>query len=280
MRYLSWINFLLGTLIIILATQIILTQVKAFFAVVSSENHLMPDKEYKQKTQAEPTRENYNVIVERNLFQVDSGYQDHESDIEPQEPELEFTNYRFANIGLTLLGTVYTKVNPSIAVIKDENAKTENNYMLGDIINGYEIVAIRRKKALVQKNGDRILLVQAKGLGDTESMENDEENVQIVKKEDIRNQMQNFSKFFSNVGVMPYTEYGKVTGAKITYIRNGTFVANLGLKVNDILKSIDGKKIKNYQEAMELYETMDKKSRVRLEIERDGRTIFQDFDLK
>src|SRR4030042_5500304 len=108
MRYLSWINFLLGTLIIILATQIILTQVKAFFAVVSSENHLMPDKEYKQKTQAEPTRENYNVIVERNLFQVDSGYQDHESDIEPQEPELEFTNYRFANIGLTLLGTVYT----------------------------------------------------------------------------------------------------------------------------------------------------------------------------
>jgi general secretion pathway protein C len=80
--------------------------------------------------------------------------------------------------------------------------------------------------------------------------------------------------------VVPYLENGKIRGVKITYIRRGTFISTLGLQKNDVIKSIDGRRIKNAAEGMELYDSLTKRDRVRLEIVRDGRTFNQDFRIK
>ena len=74
MRYLNWINLVIATLIVFVGVQIVLKHVEAYFTVLPSENRLMAAARKNPEKPVTKNNENFNIIVERNLFQVENGY--------------------------------------------------------------------------------------------------------------------------------------------------------------------------------------------------------------
>ena len=63
MSYLNWLNFIIGTLIIILATHIILSHVEAYFLVLPSEKQFTDAIQTEQIVEKTTTVENLDIIV-------------------------------------------------------------------------------------------------------------------------------------------------------------------------------------------------------------------------
>ncbi|MCD6309519.1 MAG: hypothetical protein J7M18_02330, partial [Candidatus Eremiobacteraeota bacterium] len=83
-----------------------------------------------------------------------------------------------------------------------------------------------------------------------------------------------------DVNFTPVSRNGKPYGIKLTYLRKGSFLEDLGFKAGDIMLSINGQDLRNPEDALRAIQIMRNEELVSLRMERRGKFIQLEIQIK
>ena len=233
---------------------------------------------------AKPSRprfSSYQAIIDRNLFDTVTQSQAEEKTAE----SIEVEKLQETKLNLKLWGTVTGSGKKAYAVIEDKNKREQGLYRTGDSIQNATIKMILRKKVVLRANGkDEVLTMEdekgrtaarpasSSGEGRTYDRDVDSRETKRLDRNRIDHVLNNINRLMNQAKVRPYFKDGKPNGLLLTHIRRNSLFTDLGLKSGDIVKGVNGKRIRSVEDAMDFYNNLKNSSSVQLEIERRGET--------
>lgn len=102
----------------------------------------------------------------------------------------------------------------------------------------------------------------------------------LVSQERLELEMKNFAQLLNQAQVSPSFENGKSVGYNIRNIAPGSVYEQLGLKNQDLIKSINGNAIDSPEKALELFRLLRNEKTVQLSLVRDGSPLNLTFHIK
>jgi len=251
---------------------------------VMPESFLLSDEhlpnEITDNTSLEPvkpglSKNQYDVIVTRNLFKVDIEEKEEtfqKEETEDQEPEkLEVTNLK-----LVLWGTV-TGDSDVYAVIEDKKVRQQSLYQVGDSIQEAIVKKILRHEVILTYQGkDQVLemetdrkSVSKSGLGRPVKKTNF--NAAAVKKTMINNPQDDIGAIMKQVKFRPHFTAGEPDGLMVYGIRPNSVFRKMGLRNGDIIKDINGTQIVSAEDASSLFSEVEDADDARVTLFRRGK---------
>jgi len=147
----------------------------------------------------------------------------------------------------------------------------------GDMINGFTLegaggnYAIFSKddknyKVMLSKNGkassstssirevpkEKIQTIEKKALGEVTN----EGDIKIIDRSLLEHYAENMEDIYKNIGISEMKEGNHLKGFKINFVRKDSPFAKLGIRRNDVIKSINGQEIKSYNAAFAVYKNI------------------------
>ncbi|MCF7799582.1 hypothetical protein K9L05_01310 [Candidatus Babeliales bacterium] len=186
----------------------------------------------------------------------------------PELPKQEI----IAPLTVTLKGIIYSSQDEnSVAMFADETNK-ERIYHPGDKIKDGQILKISRNKVIILRaNGqEEIFLLRKDDLSLAPKQEQKPEDrwKYVIKKIDDNNyeidhkefakQVKSLSDFMENLGLISAYQDGKNIGIKITEIKPNEIEEQLGLKLNDIITSINNMNTTKLKDRVKIYNDITK----------------------
>ncbi len=234
------------------------------------------------------TMVNFDVIQERNLFVSRTpkpGQVGIDLDSDPVPCSL---NYQ-------LIGTVIFK-NParSIAAIQDRGEGKLYPVRIGDQIGeNVQILSVearkvifinsmaRRKEFLEIPEDNSVKISAAPRTGAPAAGVNQvEENRFVVGRQEIDQQMANLNTLLTQARAVPENRGGQMIGFRLMQIVPNSFYQKVGFRENDIIKSVNGEKITDPAKAIELLQGLKSMSSLDMTIERGGKDINFNYDIR
>lgn len=171
-----------------------------------------------------------------------------------------------------LLGTVLREIREhSVALLEDEKTKEISIHRIGDQVEGYRLVRVRRGEADFLKDGERMTL-HLPG-GDPPTL------VTIVSETERIVNVAAWNEKFGDLNqavqlgvALPHIEKGKITGLKIHRLHDGALAKAAGIKEGDIITSVNGMKPTSLRGAMEIYHTLRREPKITVEVKRRNST--------
>jgi len=245
-------------------------------------------------------REDYNVIVERNLFDsmnrvATQMIEEEEEQAFVERPNLDGPPVPSA-LPVKLLGTIVSS-DPafSVATVEMSRSNTEA-YRIGEKIMGEAtITSIERNKIFIINNGKREYL---------ETEENKTMSVLAPSFEEVNSEpagagvreltpgkfvvdrgrieqvMSNMSQVMTQARVVPHFENGKAAGWKIFAIKPDSIYQELNLQNGDIIQRINGTEIDSPAKALEMYQQLAQQTRVTIDLVRRGSKQTLDYEIR
>jgi general secretion pathway protein C len=217
------------------------------------------------------TRNDYNVIVERDLLKVSrtsptSGQGTVDKDV--VRP--------IAEMGLALKGTIAGPKEIARAIIESKNE--QKIYKIGDEIMGATLLAVFRNKVIMDVNGQEQMLV----------MEEGEQKARVsgpgipsripgrsaaAGPQGMNPIMKNLDQFIGKARVVPYFKGGEPYGFRVSNLGSDAKVYGLGVRAGDIIRSVNGVPVRTPEDAFKAYQDFQNESNVQLELERNGQSV-------
>ena len=174
-----------------------------------------------------------------------------------------------SNSSLRLLGTIMeSDPTKSIAVIKNLFSQRQGIYKVTDKILDYQIIKIMRGRIALLRDGKIYILNFPLG-GEVEPIIVVSSDKRIVNYNALTKKIPDLNVAMKQTIPIPYIESGKITGLKITKVKDKALIETAGLKEEDIVMSINGKKLDSLQRALEIYHNfLGNKDRADIEIRR------------
>lgn len=273
-------RFTLITIVISFAVHIILSILNSRLTVE------LPDEPV-TKTSLSGSKETkpftaYASISARNLFEAVETAEVIE--VKPDETE----DVPLTDLKLTLKGTVVGSKELSFAIIEDGKLKSQNLYHLEDSISsGVTLSAIHEDRVVINRNGNKELLLMfeedPKKKGDKPSP-SPPRTVRppspIRPSEVTTGSMKDLKYLLRNIRIIPHFTDGQRDGFTVTYVLDGSYMAQRGLRKNDIIKDVNGKSAMDFKNLFEIFNVFSEVDTVDLGIERDNQLITITLDLE
>jgi len=234
-------------------------------------------------------------ILVRNIF--DAAFIDTYSPKKPGEEDdgvEELTDLR-----VTLLGTVVAIPEQfSSALIATEGSERPYGYGIGDRIEDAEIVRIEQKLVHLRRGNGQIELLKLsaepeepstrrttaatteapKGEGGIEQVS---ETSFVVDRSLLEKHLQDLEGL-SRLGraLLHRGPDGEFDGYRLSAIRRGTVVDQLGIKNGDIIHSVNGQPLNSVQGAMNAYQNLMNESSFTFEVTRRGQRMTMEYQVR
>lgn len=227
--------------------------------------------------------------------------EDEPEDLVPEEPAFDPSSEAVpSTLNLTLVGTmVANRPEWSFATIKGSGDPDAGVYLVGDEIEGAEVVEIERLRVILNNQGRKEFIsiegtqpAQPKRpskpprrrskrpeVADAEIKKVDENTFEI-SREDVDKQLSNLSALATQARVIPNFKDGKANGFKIFSIRPGSIYQKLGLKNGDVIRKINGYEMDSPEKALEIYAKLKESPRIEVELERRGSVLNQALNVR
>lgn len=101
-----------------------------------------------------------------------------------------------------------------------------------------------------------------------------------VERSAIDEILEDQARLFRATRVRPVREGGKTTGIRLSRIRGGTLLNTLGLRNGDVFKSVNGFGVTDPQRALEAYGRLRTADHLTLSLERKGKPLTIDVNIK
>jgi general secretion pathway protein C len=101
-----------------------------------------------------------------------------------------------------------------------------------------------------------------------------------IKKTTINSYINNFDKIWKEISIKERKVDGKIDGFKITSMARRTIFRDLGLRQNDIIKSVNNIKLKSYADAFKIYKKINKMRNISFIIIRDNKELELEYEIK
>ena len=215
----------------------------------------------------------YAKIDERNLFQGTSIAQTagNNADASLDHPKTD--------LKLTLKGTVVSNRERSFAIIEDTNLRAQNLYHINDNIgSGITLSAIYEDRVVINRNGRKELLLmfqedtQGNNKGESQPIARTEPP-QTIQRQEIQEAASDLRSLMRDVRIIPHFTSGKRDGFTVTYIREGSRLAELGLQKNDIVKTINGTSSEEFKNIFEIFNKYSDSKTLNMEVERNNQIL-------
>ena len=231
----------------------------------------------------------YDIIGNRNLFSSKEPKKTgNEIDMEA-EPIL-------TSLPLQLIGTViFNDPTRSLAAIQDKGDSKVFPVRMGDEIEGkVQILSVEarkvifinlssRRKEFVEIPEDPAMKIsmntkssKPKGGNITQI----EENKFVVKRAELDSQIANFNTLITQARAVPEMQGGQMVGFRLMQIQPGSFYEKIGLKLNDVITSVNGEKITDAAKALSVLQELKHMNSLDLGTMRDGKEVNLNYDIQ
>ncbi|MCB9545386.1 MAG: PDZ domain-containing protein [Myxococcales bacterium] len=105
-------------------------------------------------------------------------------------------------------------------------------------------------------------------------------NAYEIDRQMLNEQLEDLNALSRQARVIPHYRDGKPQGFKIVGVRPGSLYSQIGVRSGDILKSVNGEEISSPNKALELYEKLKNSDNVAVDVERRGRKVTLDYQIK
>lgn len=102
----------------------------------------------------------------------------------------------------------------------------------------------------------------------------------ITREEVNKNILGNPAKIYEGAAFGPHLVNGKIEGYKISRVNDDHVFAKLGAKSGDIIKKVNGYGLSDTERMLDLWKAIRTAPEVKIEIEREGKTITYDFQIR
>ncbi len=232
---------------------------------------------------------NYEIINDRNLFSSKANKKEGNSIDLEAAPVPTTLNYQ-------LVGTVIFR-NParSLAAIQDKGDGKLYPVRIGDMIgDNVQIVSVEARKVIFINSTARrkefleipedpaikISAAIAKPRPAAGGINQLEENRFVIGRQEIDSQMANFNALLTQARAVPELRGGQMVGFRLTQIVPNSFYQKAGFKDGDVIRSVNGEKVTDAGKAFELLQGLKSMSSLDMTIERGGKEVNFNYDIR
>ncbi len=219
--------------------------------------------------------------------------------VDPNAPPVK------SSLRVKLLGTLVASDKMwSVSSVQDMSTQRSTTYMVGDRIQGAEVVEIERSRVIILNNGRREFIdgqpgdgaamaaytppplpagpaVQpppggGMGNGIRAVSENDYE----VPRAEIDRTLSNLNDVAMQARIVPAFKDGQAQGFKLFSIRPDSIYSKIGVQNGDVIKRINGFDLNSPEKALEVYAKLKEASRIEIELERNGSSIRKNYTIR
>jgi general secretion pathway protein C len=204
-----------------------------------------------------------------------------------------------------LLGTLVASDKLwSVSSIQDMNNQRSTTYMVGDRIQGAEVIDIERLRVIILNNGRKEYIdgqpgdgaavaaytppplpnstpVQAPpnaGLGN--GIRAVGENDYELPRTEIDRTLANLNDVAMQARIVPAFKDGQAQGFKLFSIRPDSIYSKIGVQNGDVIKRINGFELNSPEKALEVYAKLKEASRIEIELERNGSSVRKNYTIR
>jgi len=179
-------------------------------------------------------------------------------------------------------------------IISDEFSKT-HILSVKDIFKEYVLKKIYTKYVIFEKSNQEYkleLLVDKKTKFTVADHENttkniDDENIVVqddkisIKRGYLNSYMNNIDKIWKDISIKDIkNKDGSIGGFKVYRVKKNSAFSRLGLQKGDIIKSVNNRKLKSYNDAFSIYKTINKISDLNMEILRNNTSMELNYEIQ
>lgn len=227
---------------------------------------------------------------------------------EPTAPKVDLNAAPVrTSLRVKLLGTLVSDTMPewSVASIQDIVTLLTKTYMVGDRVQGAEIVEIERLRVIIINNNRREFIDStpgdgsgappppspvisaravdtgpppsvALGTGVKQLSDNDYE----IPRAEIDKTLANLNDVAMQARIVPAFKDGVAQGFKLFSIRPDSIYSKIGIQNGDVIKRINGFDLNSPEKALEIYSKLKESSRIDIEVERNGAAVRKTYNVK
>jgi general secretion pathway protein C len=203
-----------------------------------------------------------------------------------------------------LLGTLVASDKLwSVSSIQDMTNQRSTTYMVGDRIQGAEVLDIERSRVIILNNGRKEFIdnqpgdgsgavaaytppvpagpaVQPPGNGLGNGIRAVSENDYEVPRTEIDRTLANLNDVAMQARIVPAFKDGQAQGFKLFSIRPDSIYSKIGVQNGDVIKRINGFELNSPEKALEVYTKLKEASRIEIELERNGSSIRKNYTIR
>jgi general secretion pathway protein C len=214
-----------------------------------------------------------------------------------------------SGLRVKLLGTLLASEKEwSIASIQDAVTQLSRTYMVGDDLQGAQVLEIERKRVIILHNGRREYIDDQPGdgagmvaaapvatpqLGAAPQMtaapggqvlgtgiRSTAENEYEVPRQEIDKTLSNLNDVAMQARIVPAFKDGVAQGFKLFSIRPDSLYTKIGIQNGDVIRRINGYDLNSPEKALEIYSKLKDASRIDLELERSGSVMRKTYNVR
>ncbi len=209
-----------------------------------------------------------------------------------------------SSLRVKLLGTLVASDKMwSVSSIQDMTNQRSTTYMVGDRIQGAEVLDIERGRVIVLNSGRKEFIdgnpgdgsgamaaappplpsgpaVQPPGKSFGNGIRAVGENDYEVPRTEIDRTLANLNDVAMQARIVPAFKDGQAQGFKLFSIRPDSIYSKIGVQNGDVIKRINGFELNSPEKALEVYTKLKEASRIEIELERNGSSVRKNYTIR
>lgn len=189
-----------------------------------------------------------------------------------------------SSLSLELLGTIIGKT--SLAFIHNLDTDKQGVYRLNDFIDGYVIAGILPGKVILEKNGNSqelLLAIHSVKFQDKESIfSTGLDGSIVISKYQMVSQIPKVNEILTKLKILPMPDSAsnKLKGFRIDNVPLGSIIEKAGIKNGDIIYAVEDKKLQSVQDAWQMFDAIQNRSRFEVVLLRDGKPVRLRYEIR
>ncbi len=247
----------------------------ALYTEYGDYKNIKPSKQAVVQVQTKLDRQDYSVIISRNLFNSKNEIPDDEVGMGGMQA------YRKSSLEVELVGTiVVSDNNRSVAAIELKSEKKIEPFVVGDtILSSAVIVSIARKKVILRNTSSGEL--EYIGMNEEDDttptaissilgVKQVGQDRVLLDRKDLNKSLENLNELLTQARAVPNMENGIINGFRLFSVQPGSLYQKIGAQNGDVIKSVNGIDIKDPSTAMALFQQLQTMNRLEFKLERGG----------
>lgn len=197
-------------------------------------------------------------------------------------------------LNLVLKGILADQGTQNRYALISASGQKERVYRTGEQVEGAEIIRIEPRRVVIRRNGitEALNLVARKLSGDADKplaqarfnlpgqIVRISDTERMITRATLEQHMKNLPALLMQATAVPQIENGQQTGFRIVSLKQGSVFEQLGLRQNDIINSVNGKPVRNAEEALGAYQALASTTQFRIGVLRGGSNINLNFSVQ
>jgi general secretion pathway protein C len=175
-----------------------------------------------------------------------------------------------------ILKGIYEEDGGGFIIIAAKNKPLKSKLIgIGEMYGGYTLRQIGKQSVVLERDGKEYSLsmdipkLTAEQPNELVSIEEGK-----VKRTKVSRYLDNLQRVAGDIGVVDHTK-----GVEISFLKRNSLFWDLGLQKGDILREVNGKKIRTMESLVQVYKTMQKSSYVNVVVLRDGKEEELEYEI-